>query len=227
MRLATDCPTFPTPRLCVHRFATPLPRAPCSYTDHNSQASLSHYLLCGMRCCRWLMPSPTLASRMLPLVTLPSTLAAPTLLGTTSLAYVAPGRCNQLRPRCCVILTHTCVLPLPSSQGEFSLEGFRCTRLGIAVTTVMVRVLEFFCLAPKGNDDLQPLVARVYGHSHTVATLLSLALSLSRSVSPRPPAGTSKMHDHLVTGARTLRRAGELGIFTPMLYVKGRKPLNA
>lgn len=40
------------------------------------------------------------------------------------------------------------------------------------------------------------------------------------------PKGTTKMHDNLVVGAKTLAEAGELGIFTPMLYYKLRKPMK-
>lgn len=40
------------------------------------------------------------------------------------------------------------------------------------------------------------------------------------------PKGTTKMHDNLVVGAQTLAESGRLGIFTPMLYYKIRKPLK-
>lgn len=38
------------------------------------------------------------------------------------------------------------------------------------------------------------------------------------------PAGSHKMHDHLTTGAATLHEGGKMGIFTPMLFIKARKP---
>lgn len=40
------------------------------------------------------------------------------------------------------------------------------------------------------------------------------------------PQGTTQMHDHLVTGAKTLRAGGEQRIFTPMLFFKAYKPAN-
>lgn len=40
------------------------------------------------------------------------------------------------------------------------------------------------------------------------------------------PKGTAKMHKHLCTGAETLVKSAQLGIFTPMLFVKATKPLS-
>ena len=41
------------------------------------------------------------------------------------------------------------------------------------------------------------------------------------------PKGTAKMHEHLCTGAETLVGAAQLGIFTPMLFVKATKPARS
>jgi hypothetical protein len=70
----------------------------------------------------------------------------------------------------------------------FTIEGFKTTELGIALTHAFVVVLETFGLAPKG---------------------------------------TALMHTNLTSAARGLYKGGSLGLFTPMLFFKVVKPLQA
>jgi sterol 24-C-methyltransferase len=41
------------------------------------------------------------------------------------------------------------------------------------------------------------------------------------------PAGSTKMHGNLTTGAVTLYEGGKLGIFTPMYFFAARKPATS
>lgn len=73
-------------------------------------------------------------------------------------------------------------------DGKFTVNGVRRTRFGRALTSTMVRALEFVRIAPAGSLEVSELLNRT---------------------------------------ADALVESGKLGIFTPMLLVKCRKPATS
>jgi sterol 24-C-methyltransferase len=68
-------------------------------------------------------------------------------------------------------------------------------------------------------DSLHSIRATPFGMAvtHTFVTIME-ALHIA-------PKGTVKMHEHLLTAAKDLKKGGELGIFTPMFFFRAHKPL--
>jgi len=63
--------------------------------------------------------------------------------------------------------------------------------------------------------------------SRPLGLIISHGLTAALEFLHVAPKGTTLIHKHLWTATKTLNLGGQLGIFTPMLFVKVRKPLTA
>jgi hypothetical protein len=112
-------------------------------------------------------------------------------------------------------------------DGSWDLSNIRATRVGRMFTHVMVNVLEFLHLAPKGTVKTHDFLIKVWVRC-LKSNLFSVRYVTSRGTLHRHQLSSRRSHFVrfliLMQASNSLVAGGKLGIFTPMFAFVVEKP---